>query len=151
MNAILFSVLSLSLAGSLVAAEPPATQPPPPSTPTAKAAVKEEAPAKAREAAGYPFTGKVGAIDVEKWTLTVTTKNTKRVLPVSKKAKILRDGKVVKLGDGKVNEEVAGYIKRLEGDKIEVTSIRFGPKPETPAKETKAESAKPKTTAAAAE
>lgn len=81
-----------------------------------------------RRVVGYPFRGKVGATDTNKWTLTVVTKNTKRVLPVSRRAKIIRNGKPVKLSDGKVGEEVAGYIRKLDGDRIEVTTIRFGPK-----------------------
>lgn len=146
MNTILLSVLSFGLACSLTAAEVTPAKPASSSTPGARADVKAEAPAKTRKVAGYPFRGKVGAIDADKWTLTVTTKNAKRVLPVSKKAKIVKNGKPAKLADGKVGEEVAGYIKKLEGDKVEITSIRFGPKPEAPAKEGKEEKAVPATT-----
>jgi hypothetical protein len=133
-------LISFGLAGSLIAAEAPvAKQVSKPETkPKAEAEAKAEAAKPARKSAGYPFRGKVGAVDATKWTLTVTTKNTKKVLPVSKKAKIVKNGKPAKLTDGKVGEEVAGYVKRLEGDKIEVTSIRFGPKPKAQAKEPKA-------------
>lgn len=130
-------LLSFGLAGSLVAAQAPVQNPASASVPEAGAAAKEEAPAPARKVAGYPFRGKIGAIDAEKWTLTVTTKNTKRVLPVSKKAKIVKNGKPAKLADGKVGEDVTGYIKKLEGDKVEVTTIRFGPKPEVQVTEQK--------------
>jgi len=142
MNKIL---LTLGLAGSLMAAEAPVVKPASSSAPAANATVKDEAPKPTRKAAGYPFRGKVGAIDVEKWTLTVTTKNTKRVFPVSKKAKIVKAGKPAQLKDGKVGEDVAGYVKKLEGDKVEITSIRFGPKPETPPEEPKATASKART------
>ncbi|MCP5516789.1 MAG: hypothetical protein H7A45_05950 [Verrucomicrobiales bacterium] len=122
----LISLLTLGLSGALRAAE---VKPETAAKVTADAAAE---PAK-RASAGYPFRGKLGAVDKEKLTLTVTTKSSKRTFQLSKDTKFTKNGKPAKLSDGVIGEEVAGYVKKLEEGKQVVTSVRFGPKPDAKA------------------
>lgn len=91
---------------------------------------KAKAPAKKkRKVKGYPFRGKLGAVDKVKHTITVTTKNTKRVFPVNDKTKFIKNGKPAKITDGVIGEEVAGYVLKLPDGKLMAKTVRFGPKP----------------------
>lgn len=132
----LFSLLALSVPAAGHTAEAKTAPVVGASAGASVAASTDDTKAQKRVAAGYPFRGILGAVDKDKLTITVTTKNSKRVLQLSKQAKFTKNGKPAKLTEGVIGEEVAGYVKKLEEGKEEVTSVRFGPKP--------AEDAKPK-------
>jgi hypothetical protein len=112
-------------------------------------APKSQPAPKKRKVRGYPFRGKLGAVDKVKHTITVTTKNTRRVFPVNAKTKFIKNGKPAKLTDGVIGEEVAGYVRKLENGKLLAVTVRFGPKPKKDAaphrarKRTKASGANP--------
>lgn len=85
---------------------------------------KKESPAKKREI--LPFNGKVAAVDKTAKTFTVG----QRKFQVTSDSRITKAGKPATLDDAAVGEEVAGSYRRAEDGKLNVVSVRFGPRPE---------------------
>jgi hypothetical protein len=72
-----------------------------------------------------PFHGKIGAVDKEAKTLKVG----ERTFHVTATTKIVKAGKPASFDDATVGEEVGGSYQSAEGGKLEVMSLRVGPKP----------------------
>ena len=96
---------------------------------------KEEKPAagaadeaKAKRDTG-PFRGKVASVDKDAMTFTVG----QRTFLVNADTKIVKNGKPAKLEDAVVGDDVGGVYKleKTADGKLLVTSVRFGPKPDT--------------------
>ena len=100
---------------------------------------KKEAPAKGDAAkskdARIPFKGSVGAVD----RITMTIKVGERTFQVTSATRIIKAGKPATFSDATVGEECAGSYKKTADDKLELLSLRLGPKadgaaaPATPA------------------
>ena len=87
--------------------------------PEAKAATKK-----------LPFGGTLSAVDKSAMTLSVKKKESEKTYQITSTTKFTKGGKPATLDDGVVGEPCGGsYIKTDDG-KLEVASIRFGPKPE---------------------
>jgi hypothetical protein len=80
---------------------------------------------KSKKDGPLPFNGKVASVDKAANTLKVG----ERVFSLTAESRITKGGKPATLGDAVPGEEVAGSYKRV-GDKLEVISVRFGPRPE---------------------
>jgi Cu/Ag efflux protein CusF len=110
-------------------------------TPLTSSAQDKEKPAAAAEAKQprpYPFSGKLGAVDKEKKTITILGKEKSRTLYLDGQTKIMKQEKPATLEDAAVGEDVAGQLRKTEDGKEMVISLRIGPKPaaeEKPAKE----------------
>lgn len=77
----------------------------------------------------FPYHGKLASVDPAKMTITLEGKKQPRVILVTPSTKYTRDGKAVKLTDGKSGDPVGGLmIKNAEGQQ-QAVSVRFGPKP----------------------
>lgn len=89
--------------------------------------------AKAPSRRVTPFHGRLKAID--KTGMTVSIGN--ETFQITSATKITKGGKPATLEDGAVGDEASGsYRKDAEG-KLNAVSLRFGPKPPTPASTTK--------------
>jgi hypothetical protein len=88
-----------------------------------------------------PFKGKVASVDKDAKTFKVG----ERVFSLTVESRITKGGKPATLADAAVGEEVGGSYKKA-GDKLEIVSVRFGPKtdvePKGKAKGKKKEEAK---------
>lgn len=80
---------------------------------------------KSKKDGPLPFNGKVASVDKSANTFKVG----ERVFSLTTESRITKGGKPATLGDAVPGEEVAGSYKRV-GDKLEVVSVRFGPRPE---------------------
>jgi len=98
---------------------------------------KEAAAEEKKPANGLPFRGKIGAVDTAAKTITVAGKEKSRTFHVTGQTKITKDGQPAKLEDAKVGEEVGGFGVKVGEDKVELKSLRIGPKPEGEKKEPK--------------
>lgn len=87
-----------------------------------KPAPTEKAEKKARQ---IPFHGKIGAVDKEAKSFKVG----ERTFHVTATTKIVKAGKPATFDDATVGEEVGGTYLSAEGGKLEVMSLRVGPKP----------------------
>jgi hypothetical protein len=83
-----------------------------------------------------PFHGKVDTLDKAAGTLKIG----ERTFHVTSGTKITKAGKPASIGDAVVGEEVGGAYLMGESGRLEVMSLRIGPKP---AKDPKPEDAKP--------
>lgn len=90
----------------------------------AESGKKEEAGKKKRDV--LPFNGKVGAIDKTAKTITVG----ERKFQVTSETKMMKAGKPATLNDAAVGEEIAGSYRKMEDGKLNLMSVRFGPRPE---------------------
>jgi hypothetical protein len=88
------------------------------------APAKKEAGAKAKPAT-TPMKGKIDAVDGSAKTITVGT----RTFAVTSTTKIMKEGQPAVFADAKVGEEVGGAYKTAADGKLELTSLRIGPKP----------------------
>lgn len=95
---------------------------------------------KAKKPRPYPFHGKVGSVDLEKKSFTIHGKERSRTFYLTDETKIVKDDKPAKFDELKVGEEVAGQVLPDEDGKLELVSLRIGPKPE---KEQKPKKEKP--------
>ena len=86
---------------------------------------KKEAPAK-KKSDSLPFNGKVGAIDKTAKIITVG----ERKFQVTSETKIMKAGKPATLEDAVVGEQVAGSYRKTDDGKLNLLSVRFGPRPE---------------------
>ena len=97
------------------------------------------APAEKSEKKGprhVPFHGKVDTLDKAAGTLKIGD----RTFHVTPATKITKAGKPATFENASVGEEVGGAYQLREGGRLEVTSLRIGPKP---AKENKEEDKNP--------
>lgn len=78
---------------------------------------------KAKKDGPLPFNGKVASVDKAANTFKVG----ERVFSLTADSRITKAGKPATLGDAAVGEEVGGSYKKV-GNKLEVVSVRFGPK-----------------------
>ena len=79
-----------------------------------------------------PFRGKIDMLDKAAKSFKVGT----RTFQVVSETKIMKAGKPALIEDAAVGDEVGGAYREGEGGKLEVVSLRLGPKPEKePAKE----------------
>lgn len=86
----------------------------------------EKAPAeKSEKQATPPFNGKIAAVDVTAKTITIG----KRTFLVTPASKVMKDGKTATLADAKVGDQVGGQYREAPDGKLEVLSLRIGPKP----------------------
>ena len=110
-------------------------------TPITLSAQDKEKPAAAAAKAkpqAYPFSGKLGAVDKEKKTITILGKEKSRTLFLDDHTKIVKNEKAATLADAAVGEDVAGQLRKTADGKEMLVSLRIGPKPaveEKPAKE----------------
>lgn len=106
-------------------------------TPTVSAADKKPAdkPAdkKTDAAAKLPFHGKIDSVDKTAKTIKVG----ERVFHVNGSTKLMSKGKAATLDDAKVGEEVGGSYQEAAGGKLELVSLRIGPKPDVKPKDEK--------------
>lgn len=86
---------------------------------------KKEAPAK-KKSDSLPFNGKVGAIDKTAKIITVG----ERKFQVTSDTKIMKASKPATLDDAVVGEQVAGSYRKTDDGKLNLLSVRFGPRPE---------------------
>jgi hypothetical protein len=85
-------------------------------------------------ARSVPFRGKIDVLDKSAKSFKVGT----RTFQVVSETKIMKAGKPALIEDAAVGDEVGGAYREGEGGKLEVISLRLGPKPEkdsTPEKE----------------
>ena len=118
-------------------------------TPFTLSAQDKEKPAAAAEAKpqAYPFSGKLGAVDKEKKSITILGKEKSRTLFLDDQTKIVKNEKPATLADAAVGEHVAGQVRKTADGKEVLSSLRIGPKPaveEKPAKEKAEKPAKEK-------
>lgn len=78
---------------------------------------------KEKKAGPLPFNGKVSAVDKDAKTFKVG----ERLFSLTAESRITKGGNPATLADAQVGEEVGGSYKKV-GDKLEVVSVRFGPK-----------------------
>ncbi len=104
-----------------------------PTTASAQANAADKAkPAEAAAKAPrpYPFSGKLGAVDQEKKTITLMGKERSRTLHLNHETKIMLQGKPATLADAVVGQEVAGQLRKTDDGKETLVSLRIGPKVE---------------------
>jgi hypothetical protein len=73
-----------------------------------------------------PFRGKIDVLDKSAKTFKVGT----RTFQVVSDTKIMKAGKPAMIEDAAVGDEVGGAYREGEGGKLELVSLRLGPKPE---------------------
>ncbi|MFM1770466.1 MAG: hypothetical protein RJA22_2995 [Verrucomicrobiota bacterium] len=95
--------------------------------------VEKVPPATERKLGRPPFGGKLAAVDKAAGTIKIG----ERTFHVTPATKIHMGGKPATLDDAKVGDEVGGQYRQGEGGRLELLSLRVGPKPEK-----KADSAK---------
>lgn len=103
---------------NLTAADKPADKPGAPE--------KGEKKAEKKAARSLPFRGKVTAVDKDAKVLTVG----ERKFHATSTTKIMKAGKPAILADAQVGEEVGGAYREVDAGKLELVSLRIGPKPE---------------------
>lgn len=91
-----------------------------------KPAEKKEAPARA-----LPFRGKIAAVDKEAKTIKVG----ERTFHITTDTKMAKAGKQATLEDATVGETVGGSYREAADKKLNLVSLRIGPRPDAPAKE----------------
>lgn len=88
----------------------------------AKPAEKKEAPA----ARALPFRGKIAAVDKQAKTVKVG----ERTFQVTADTKIAKAGKPATLDDATVGEDVGGSYREGADKKLNLVSLRIGPRPD---------------------
>ena len=86
--------------------------------------VPAEKPAT-KAARALPFHGKVAAVDKDAKVLTVG----ERKFHAAPTTRIMKAGKPATLTDAVVGDEVGGAYREVESGKLELVSLRIGPKP----------------------
>jgi hypothetical protein len=89
-----------------------------------KDATKEAAPKAKNDRA--PFKGKIDAVDQTAKTIKVG----ERTFCVTSTTKISKGGQPATFADATVGEEVGGQYKTGTGDKLDLISLRIGPRPD---------------------
>lgn len=85
------------------------------------------------KARSLPFRGKIAAVDKQAKTLKVG----ERVFQITSESRIMKAGKPATLDDAAAGEEVGGAYREGADKKLEVVSLRIGPRPDAPPKEEK--------------
>ena len=91
-----------------------------------------DAPPKAKKAKGMVFNSKIKSVDKTAKTITLNREKS-NVLQITSQTKITKDGKPA-VFDDIVADEVVGGLAREKDGKLEVVSLRVGPKPGTEGK-----------------
>ena len=91
-----------------------------------------DAPSKAKKSKGMPFNGKIKSVDKAAKTITLNREKS-NVLQITSQTKITKDGKPAVFDDVVAGETVGGLAHEKDG-KLEVVSLRVGPKPGAEAK-----------------
>lgn len=73
-----------------------------------------------------PLRGKIAAVDKENMTLKVG----ERTFLVTSTTRLSKGGQPATFADVKVGEEVGGQYRTGTGDKLELLSLRIGPRPD---------------------
>jgi hypothetical protein len=98
---------------------------------TVHAADPASAPVAKKEdkaARPLPFHGKLDSVDKNEKSIKIGDGRTFQVLPTTR---ITKDGaKPGTLEDAKVGEDIAGAFREVDGGKLQLVSLRLGPKPE---------------------
>jgi hypothetical protein len=81
--------------------------------------------AEKKAARPLPFHGKVTAVDKNTKVLTVG----ERKFQATSSTKIVKAGKPAILTDANAGDEVGGSYREVDGGKLELVSLRIGPKP----------------------
>lgn len=111
---------------NLTAADKPADKPAAPEKGDKKGEKKGDKNADKKAARSLPFHGKVTAVDKDAKVLTVG----ERKFQATSTTKIVKAGKPAILTDAHVGDEVGGAYREVDGGKLELVSLRIGPKPE---------------------
>ena len=85
-------------------------------------------PAAAPAARAIVFNGKLDAVDKQAKTIKIG----ERVFHVTSTTRISKAGKQATLDDAKVGDEAAGQYRESEDKKLNLLSLRVGPKPAVP-------------------
>ena len=118
------SLLGLAVAGAPVLARAQTTN-------DAKPAAEKMGTSKAEKKTGaIPFNGKVAVIDKKARTFKVG----ERTFIVTPETRMTRNGQPAQFDDAAVGDEVGGNYKVGEGGKLEIQTVRFGPRPEAEGK-----------------
>ena len=96
--------------------------------------VEKVPPAAERKAGRPPFGGKLTAVDTAAGVIKVGD----RTFHIVSTTKIQMAGKPATLADAKVGDEVGGQYREADGGRLELLSLRVGPKPEKKPKATPA-------------
>jgi len=91
-----------------------------------KPADKKEAPARP-----IPFRGKIAAVDKQAKTIKVG----ERTFQITSDTRIMKAGKPATLEDASVGEDVGGQYRESADKKLNVVSLRVGPRPDAPPKQ----------------
>ncbi|MEO7934554.1 MAG: hypothetical protein ABIT76_15500 [Chthoniobacterales bacterium] len=77
-----------------------------------------------------PFRGTVSAVDAGAKTFTISSKDGSKVrnFSLSAAAKVTKDGKDITLADVKAGDYARGSGVKVDENKTEVNSVKFGPK-----------------------
>ncbi len=86
----------------------------------AKPAAQKAAPGRA-----VPFNGKIAAVDQQAKTIKVG----ERVFQVTSTTRFMKDNKPATLADAKADDEVGGAYREGDDKKLNLVSVRLGPKP----------------------
>jgi len=95
---------------------------------TLPVAAADAKPAAAPAARPFPFNGKIDSVDKQAKTIKVG----ERVFHVTPTTRIIKDGKPATLDNAKVGDEVGGAYREGEEKKLNLLSLRIGPKPAAP-------------------
>jgi hypothetical protein len=77
-----------------------------------------------------PFRGKIATVDKQAKTVKVG----ERTFHITSDSKLTKAGKPATLDDAAVGEEVGGAYKEGTDKKMEIVSLRIGPRPDAPPK-----------------
>ena len=91
-------------------------------------AVEKKAGPTAR---AIPFRGKIGAVDKQAKTIQVG----ERTFQIMADTRIMKAGKPASLDDAATGEEVGGAYREGENKKLNVVSLRIGPRPDAAPKQ----------------
>lgn len=94
--------------------------------PVTAADAKPVAEPKAAPARATPFKGTIAALDKQAKTIKVG----ERVFQVTSTTRFIKENKPATLDDAKVGDEVGGAYREGDDKKLNLVSLRIGPKPE---------------------
>jgi hypothetical protein len=101
--------------------------------PLAAADEKPKTEQKAKAPRAIPFRGKIDAVDMQAKTIKVG----ERTFQITSDTRIMKAGKPATLENATVGEEVGGAYREGEDKKLNLVSLRVGPRPEAPKQEGK--------------
>ena len=95
------------------------------SLPTTAADAKPATEPKAPATRAIPFSGKIASVDKQAKTIKVGG----RVFQVTSTTRFIKDNKPATFEDAKADEEVGGAYREGDDKKLNLVSLRIGPKP----------------------